>query len=328
MHTKSIDYWLHDHTFGQDNPKTGERSTLVVVVITAITMAVEIAAGLIFGSMALLADGLHMGSHTSALSISVFAYYYTRRHAADPRFSFGTGKINSLAAFASAILLVVFALVMAWESVIRFIRPVTIEFDQAIFVAVLGLIVNGICMLILAGRNHTHHHEEDNPHIRDDHGHSHSSGDHDHHFHHDQNLWSAYLHVMADTLTSVLAIIALLSGKYFGLVKMDPLMGIIGALLITRWSVDLIRSSANILLDMRAPERIGRSIRESIESASDNRITDLHVWAVGPGIYAAEIALVSSDPKPADHYCGMIPHELGIVHTKVEVHKCPTCPEK
>ncbi|MFH1675740.1 MAG: CDF family Co(II)/Ni(II) efflux transporter DmeF [bacterium] len=327
MHTKSIEYWLHDHTFGQDNPRTGERLTLVVVVVTAITMVVEIAAGVVFGSMALLADGLHMGSHASALTISVLAYYYTRRHAADPRFSFGTGKINSLAAFASAILLVVFALVMAWESVLRIIRPVTIEFNQAILVAILGLIVNGVCLLILSGRNNLHHHGEDNPHSHDKNGHSHHHGNHRHDLHQDHNLWSAYLHVMADALTSVLAIAALLAGKYFGLVRMDPIMGIIGAILITRWSLVLILSSGKILLDIRAPERIGRSIRESIESESDNRITDLHVWAVGPEIYAAEIALVSSDPKPANHYCKMFPDELGIVHATVEVHKCPSCPE-
>ena len=335
MHTESIEPWLHDHTFGQDAPKAGERRTLIVIVVTAVTMAVEIAAGIVFGSMALLADGLHMGSHASALTISAFAYYYTRRHAADRRFSFGTGKVNSLAAFASAVLLVVFALIMAWESTKRFISPVQIQFDHAILVAVLGLVVNGVCLLILGGHGRDHHHEHEDEH---EHGHEHPHP-HDEHRHErdsshhgaereDHNLWSAYLHVMADALTSFLAIFALLAGKYLGQTWLDPLMGVVGALLVTRWSVGLIRASSRVLLDIQASEEVRRSVREAIESEGDNKVADLHVWSVGPGIYAAEIATVASTPKDPDHYCTLIPCGLGLVHVTVEVHRCETSPGK
>ncbi len=307
MHTKSISRWIHDHTFGQDAPKSGERRTLIVIAITAATMAVEISAGLAFGSMALLADGLHMGSHASALGISAFAYYYTRRHARDRRFNFGTGKVNSLAAFASAVLLVVFALIMAVESVGRLMAPVPIAFNSAILVAVLGLIVNGVCLLILGGDGHEHEHEE--------------GGGHE--LHKDHNLLSAYLHVLADALTSVLAIVALLGGKYYGFNWLDPFMGIVGAALVTRWSWGLIGASSRVLLDMKAPEPIEKAIRKAVEEKDDNRITDLHVWAVGPEIYAAEISLVTSSPRAPDHYRTLLPKRLGLVHATFEARPCP-----
>jgi len=327
VHTQSIEPWLHEHTFGQDTPKAGERRTLIVIVVTAVTMAAEIAAGLLFGSMALLADGLHMGSHASALTISAFAYYYTRRHAADPRFSFGAGKVNSLAAFASAVLLVTFALVMAWESTKRFISPVHIQFNQAILVAVLGLIVNGICMLILGGHGgkHDHAHEHDHHHEHDRHEHPHPAEHARARFEHeDHNLWSAYLHVLADALTSVLAIFALAAGKYLGQGWLDPFMGVVGAALVTRWSWGLIGASSRVLLDMQAPDALDHNIREAIESEADNRVSDLHVWSVGPGIYATEIAVITSDPQNPDHYSELIPHNLGLVHITVEVHRCDT----
>lgn len=337
MHTESIERWLHDHTFGQDEKKSGERRTLIVIVITAVTMVVEIAAGIAFGSMALLADGLHMGSHASALAISAFAYYYTRRHAKDARFNFGTGKVNSLAAFASAVMLVLFALVMVWESVQRFISPVAIGFNQAIFVAVLGLTVNGVCLLILGWHRHfhtedEHHHAWDNRHH---YGHPHQHGEeHGAHPHKrrapeawDHNLWSAYLHVLADALTSLLAIFALLGGKYLGQSWLDPFMGIVGAALVVRWSWGLLRSSAYVLLDMQAPEELQEEVRKAIESEGDNRISDLHVWAVGPGIYAAEIAIISSQPLETDGYYNLLPKKLPLVHVTVETHQCtsPAC---
>ena len=308
MHTESIERWSHDHAFGQENAKAGERRTIAVVAITAVMMVAEIAAGMTFGSMALLADGLHMASHACALTISALAYYYTRRHARDERFSFGTGKINSLAGFASAVLLVAFALVMAWESAKRLLSPVGIGFTQATWVAALGLGVNVLCLAILGAG-----HEE-----RED-DHRHDSG-HDHR--HDHNLWSAYLHVAADALTSVLAIAALLAGKYFGQVWLDPLMGIVGAILVTRWSWDLLRSSGRVLLDMQAPEPLRRSIREAIERRGDERVSDLHVWSVGPGIYAAEIGIVASEPLKADAYRELLPRELGLVHVTVEAQRC------
>ncbi len=317
MHTESIEHWLHDHTFDQDRTRSGERRTLIVIAITAVTMVVEIVAGFLFGSMALLADGLHMGSHATALTISAFAYYYTRRHARDRRFNFGTGKVNSLAGFASAVLLVVFAVIMAWESTERFMSPVAIEFDYAIIVAVAGFVVNGVSLLILGGHGHSHKDENHNEHTSED------TGEHHHDDRHsDHNLRSAYLHVLADALTSVLAVLALLAGKFFGQVWLDPAMGVVGALLVTRWSLGLLRSSGHVLLDMQAPERIRDGIRKAIEGRGDDRITDLHVWAVGPGIHAAEIAVVSSHPREPADYWRSIPGEVALVHVTVEVHRC------
>jgi len=297
MHTESIERWVHNHTFGQDEKRSAEKRTLIVSVVTLLTMGAEILAGLAFGSMALLADGLHMGSHASALAISVFAYRYTRTHAKDARFNFGTGKVNSLAAFASATMLALFALVMAWESIGRFMSPVPIGFNSAILVAALGLIVNGACLAILGEHDHSHGHK-------------------------DHNLRSAYLHVLADALTSILAIFALLAGKYLGQPWLDPFMGLVGATLVVRWSWGLLRSSARVLLDMQAPEEVGEAIRRAIESEGDNRIADLHVWSVGPGIYAAEIAIVSSRPLDPDRYYDILPGDLGLVHVTVETHLC------
>ena len=312
MHTESIERWVHDHTFGQDARRSAERRTLIVSIVTVLTMIVEIVAGLAFGSMALLADGLHMGSHASALAISVFAYRYTRVHASDARFNFGTGKVNSLAAFASASMLALFAFAMAWESVRRFISPVAIGFDQAILVAVLGLIVNGACLAILGG--HGHSLGKGNREQGEDGHHSHEHKDH--------NLRSAYLHVLADALTSVLAIFALLAGKYLGQKWLDPFMGLVGAALVTRWSWGLLRSSARVLLDMQAPGEVIEAIRIAIESEGDNRVSDLHVWSVGPGIHAAEIVIVSSRPLDPDSYYSLLPEDLGLVHVTFETHLC------
>jgi len=312
MHTESIEQWMHDHTFGQDVKRAAERRTLVVIGITLVTMIVEIVAGVTFGSMALWADGIHMGTHASALMVSAFAYYYTRRHARDTRFNFGTGKVNSLAAFASAILLFLFALVMVWESAHRLISPVSIGFNQAILVAVVGLIVNGVCLMILGGHGHSHgesdHHEQDHTEVSDAHSR-----------HRDLNLWAAYIHVLADALTSFLAIFALLGGKYGGLIWLDPLMGIVGALLVSIWSWDLLRSSAHVLLDMQAPETIREEIRKTLESQGDTRVSDLHVWAVGQGIYAAEITLISAQPLKIDDYYHLLPKKMGIVHVTLEI---------
>ena len=316
MHTESIERWVHNHTFGQDEKKSAERRTLIVSVITILTMIVEIGAGIAFGSMALLADGLHMGSHASALAISVFAYRYTRVHAKDARFNFGTGKVSSLAAFASATMLALVALVMAWESIGRLLSPVVIRFNQAILVAVFGLIINGACLAILGGHGsfdgkRGREHEEGADHV-----HPHADD------HHDHNYRSVYLHVLADALTSVLAIFALLFGKYLRQQWLDPFMGLVGATLVVRWSWGLLRSSARVLLDLQAPDEVLGAIRTSIESEGDNRVSDLHVWSVGPGIYAAEIAVVSSRPRDPDDYYKLLPGELGLVHVTVEAHRC------
>lgn len=267
-------------------------------------MVVEIVAGLVFGSMALLADGLHMASHTVALSINAFAYVYARRHANNKSFSFGTGKVNTLGGYTGAILLAGFALVMVWESAERFISPVQIAFDQAIFVAVLGLIVNAASVFILG-----HQHEPEDAH------------EHDHH-HHDHNLISAYLHVLADALTSLLAIFALLGAKYLGLIWADPAMGIVGALLVARWSFGLLLSTAEILLDREAADDVRDTVREAIEAEDDNRVADLHVWAVAPNLYSSIISVVTNFPRPPDHYKAMIPSKTRVVHAVVEVHAC------
>lgn len=304
MHTESLERWRHDHVFDQDIKRAGETRTLLVVAITAAMMVVEIVAGLVYGSMALLADGLHMASHAAALSISVAAYVISRRMAADGRFAFGVGKINTLAGFASAVMLLGFAVAMVTESADRLVHPVNIVFDSALLVAVIGLVVNGGSAWVLASSPHEHGHH------------------HDHHHHHDHNLRAAYLHVLADALTSVLAIAALLAGKYFGAVWLDAAMGIVGALLVTRWSFGLIRDSSRVLLDHQAGPEVLDRVREAIEGGSSDRISDLHVWSIGHGIYAAEIVVVTHEPRPPGHYKARLPRETGIVHATVEVHHC------
>jgi cation diffusion facilitator family transporter len=254
--------------------------------------------------MALLADGLHMASHTAALSISVFAYILSRRLAANRRFTFGVGKINTLAGFASAVMLLGFAFAMVAESTERLINPVDIAFDQALIVAVIGLIVNGLSAWILMSTPHQHGHSNEH--------------------HHDHNLRAAYLHVLADALTSILAIAALLAGKYFGVNGFDPAMGIVGAVLVGRWSFGLIRDCSRVLLDMQADQDHALKLRKSIEGDSLDRVADLHLWSIGHDMHAAEIIVVSDDPKSPDHYKSLIPTELNVVHATVEVHRCVT----
>lgn len=313
MHTMSVESWQHDHIFGQDKRRAGERRTLIVIAITGSMMVVEIIAGILFGSIALLADGLHMMTHALALAIAAVAYFYGRRHAGDYRLSFGSGKINDLAGYTSAILLGFFAVLMAWESLKRFIDPVKIEFNQAILVAAAGLTVNLISAFILNAKDHRHDHT----------GHSHDIHSHHHdNIHRDSNLRAAYLHVLADAVTSILAIIALLAGKHLGFVWMDPAMGIVGAILVARWSWILLRQSGGVLLDKQAPVQIQNSVRDAIESKDDARVSDLHIWRIGTGVYAAAISLVSRIPLSSAHYKSLIPAELSIGHVTVEISKC------
>jgi cation diffusion facilitator family transporter len=297
----------HSHSFGQENKRPGERKTFITIIITALMMVIEIVAGILFGSMALLADGLHMASHAVALSINFFAYVYARRHAHNPRYSFGTGKVNALGGFTGAVLLAMFSLLMAWESIGRLIQPAHIIFNQAIFVAVLGLIVNGICVFILD----TEHHHAEHPEHSDDH-------------HHDHNLKSAYLHVMADALTSVLAIVALLTAKYLGFVWMDPVMGIFGSILVARWSYGLLRSTGYVLLDQQGPESIRQKIRESIEEDMDSKVTDMHLWSIGPEIYAAILSVAARTPATPEQYKARIPDNFRLEHISIEIHQCGT----
>jgi cation diffusion facilitator family transporter len=327
MRDEDLDRWRHDHSFGQDQRRPGETKTLIVIGITAVMMIVEIAAGVLFGSMALLADGLHMASHAAALSLNAFAYIYARRHAHDASYSFGTAKVNTLGGFTGAVLLAGFALLMASESVQRLVVPVPIAFNQAIFVAVLGLVVNGASMLILGHNHEGHDQHHGHQHAdRNDHDHDHDHDHHDHHEHdvhdlaHDHNLVSAYLHVLADALTSLLAIAALLAAKYFGLNWMDPTMGIVGAVLVARWSIGLLRSTSTILLDKSAPAPLCVAIRDSIEAVDGNRVVDLHVWCIGLDLYSALITVVTRQPKGPQHYKALLPGGLGLVHVAVEVH--------
>jgi cation diffusion facilitator family transporter len=313
MHDNKLEHWQHSHSFGQHIKRPGEARTLIVIVLTSAMMMIEIGAGLVFGSMALLADGLHMASHTAALSINAFAYIYARRHAHNERFSFGTGKVNTLGGFTGAVLLAGFAVFMAWESIARLFSPVEIAFNQAIFVASMGLVVNGVSVVIL-GHKHNH-------------GGTGEDGHHEHDHHHDHNLLAAYLHVLADALISFLAIFALLGAKYLGLLWADPAMGVVGAILVARWSLGLVRSTALILLDREAPSDVSESVRESIESQGDSRVADLHIWAVGPNIHSAILAVVTPNPRPPDHYKALIPPHLNIVHITVEVHVCDDLPQ-
>jgi cation diffusion facilitator family transporter len=312
MYHKDLKTWQHSHAAGQDVRRPGERRTIIVIIITAVMMVIEIVAGILYGSMALLADGLHMASHAAALGITAFAYIYARRHAHDARFSFGTGKVNALGAFSSAILLALFALMMAWESFHRLINPVDIIFNQAILVAVIGLAVNGVCAVILgtSGHDHQEHHGHD--------GHTHPAK------HHDHNLAAAYFHVLADALTSVLAIVALLAAKYFGTVWMDPFMGVAGAVLVARWSVGLLRMSGGVLLDRQAPESVRNEIVKCIEEDGYSRVADLHLWSIGPDVYALVMSIVAHTPGTPDQYKARISTSKNIAHVSIEVHRCCT----
>ncbi|ANM32251.1 cation diffusion facilitator family transporter [Acidobacteria bacterium Mor1] len=296
----------HGHTFGQDKRKPGERRTLFVVGMTAVMMVVEIAAGLAYGSMALLADGLHMASHTVALTISVAAYVAARRFARDTRFSFGTGKINALAGYTSAVLLALFSFGMAYESIERLLHPVAISFDQAIIVAVIGLLVNGLSAVILGGHGHGHGHGDDH--------------DHHHGHQHDHNLRGAYLHVMADAVTSLTAIFALLAGRFYGLNWLDPVMGIAGSLLVGSWSISLLRQSGRVLLDRQMrPDRLSK-IRQSLEGDDGARVVDLHAWSIGPGIFSVLAVIVADAPLSPETYRKRLAGEKDLVHITVEVH--------
>ncbi len=325
MHDDNLHLWQHGHSFGQEKKRPGELRTIIVIAVTATMMVVEITTGILFGSMALLADGLHMASHAAALSISAFAYIYARRHAHDQRYNFGTGKVNSLGGFTGAVLLAIFSLMMAWESLVRLLHPVDIAFNQAILVAVVGLLVNGASVFIL-GHQHEHDHAS-GPENCDDSDHGHADRSHQqqeyhrpYHHHHDHNLRAAYFHVLADALTSLLAIFALLAGKYYGLNWMDPFMGIVGAILVARWSLGLLHTTSAVLLDRQGPERLRNAIRESIESDNDDRVVDLHLWSIGPNIYAVELAIVTHNPRLPDHYKNTLPKEMGLAHVTVEVH--------
>lgn len=280
--------FAHPHEFLSARHDESSRRTRLVVLLTAVMMVGEIAAGFYTGSMALLADGFHMATHAGALGIAALAYGYARRHAADARYSFGTGKVGDLAGFASAAILAIVAAAMAVESLLRLYQPVEVAFGEAALVAVLGLIVNLVSAFLLGG-GHAHAHEHSHGHTHDhDHGHPH---------HHavgggDNNLRGAYLHVLADALTSVLAIFALIAGGSLGWVWLDPAMGVVGGLVIARWAWSLMRDTAAVLLDTTDAE-VATEVTEAVEGPGDVRIADLHVWRIGPEAHAAIISVVA-----------------------------------
>ncbi|MGB5895539.1 MAG: CDF family Co(II)/Ni(II) efflux transporter DmeF [Ignavibacteriaceae bacterium] len=303
MHIQSLHKWTHSHNFNVDDGHA-ERNTIRGILLTVFMMVIEISAGYLFGSMALLADGWHMGTHAVALGIAAFAYYYARLNSDNPNYSFGTGKVGVLGGFASAVVLAIVALLMGIESIERLISPKQIHFNEAIAVAVIGLIVNIISALLLQDRHH------------------HSEGHNSDKIHQDHNLKAAYLHVMADALTSLLAIIALFTGKMFGWIWMDPIMGIVGALLITRWSYRLLIDTGKILLDRDINQEAVAEIQAKIESDSDNKVSDIHVWRVGSYHLSAIISIVTDYPKPPEYYKTLLADYEELVHVTVEVIKC------
>ncbi|MGU3420605.1 CDF family Co(II)/Ni(II) efflux transporter DmeF [Methylobacterium sp. D54C] len=323
MHTHSLEPWAHSHVFLGDRHDRHARRTWAVVALTAVTMVAEVAGGTWLGSMALVADGWHMSTHAAALGVAALAYHFARRHADDPRFSFGTGKFGDLAAFASALLLGLIALLIGAESLDRLLHPVAIGFGQAIPIAVLGLAVN-LASVWLLHDDHDDHGHDDHAHHHGGHahgGHAHAGHAHGGHGGHDTNFRAAYVHVLADTLTSVLAIVALLGGRYLGLAWLDPAMGLVGTAVILAWSWSLLRTAALVLLDARPSPAATREIRERLEIGGD-RVSDLHLWQIGPGHRAAVIALVSDDPQPPAHYKARLAGVKGLSHVTVEVQLC------
>jgi cation diffusion facilitator family transporter len=338
MHRENLSKWQHEHRYHTAH-EHGETRTRWVVALTAFMMIAEIAGGLAFGSMALLADGWHMGTHVAALGITLFAYAYARRHASDPRYSFGTGKVGVLGGFASAVVLGVVALLMAVESFDRLLNPVGIRFNEAIGVAVIGLVVNLVSALLLKDHHHHHHghHHEDHDHHNEapeadghahhhDHDHEHHHHEHHHHprpaHHHDHNLRAAYLHVLADALTSVLAIVALVAGKYFNWIWADAAMGIVGAIVITRWAWGLMRDTSRILLDSQSSLALAGRVRTCLEEEEDVRVADLHLWPLGENHQGLIVSLVTHHPRPAEHYKARLRGLHGLDHITVEVNEC------
>ncbi len=303
MHSHRLEEFTHSHDYARDNAQ-GEARTRRVIWLTAAMMLVEIVAGSVYASMALLADGWHMATHVAAFGIALFAYRYARAHAGDPRYSYGTGKVGVLGGFASAVALGVVAMMMALESALRLIEPQAVRFDEALAVAVLGLLVN-----LASGWM-----------LRDTHAHDH---DHDHGHAQDHNLRAAYLHVLADALTSVFAIAALVAGRFTGWVWLDPAMGLLGAVVIARWSWGLVRETGPILLDGAVDASTTGAVRAAIEADADNKVADLHLWHVGPAHYAVTVALVTHQPREPAYYKTLLEGIPGLAHVIVEVNLCP-----
>jgi cation diffusion facilitator family transporter len=320
MHAHSISSLRHDHVFLGADHSRNERKTWGVIALCSAMMIAEIIGGLLFGSMALLADGLHMSTHAGALFIAALAYTYARRHARDERFTFGTGKLGELAGYTSALVLAMIALLIGYESVLRLFHPVVISFNQALPIAGVGLGVNVLSAWLLRD-DHDHlrtHHpavDEEDP----DHGapHEHESPHHSH----DLNLRAAYVHVMADAAVSILAIVGLLAGRELGWRWMDPLMGIVGACVIANWSWGLIRAAGSVLLDMSPDGRLATAIKEKLETGGD-RVTDLHLWRIGPGHHAVIASVITDRASPPEEFKGRLQSLKHLSHITIEVQHC------
>ncbi|RTL73318.1 MAG: cation transporter [Hyphomicrobiales bacterium] len=308
MHTHSLQHWQHGHGFLGRQHDENEYRTWLVVGLTAVTMVAEIVGGSLFGSMALVADGWHMATHAGALAIAALAYRFARRFAEDERFVFGTGKLGDLAGYTSALILAMVALLIGYESVQRLLQPVAISFDAAIAIAGVGLAVNVLSAWLL---RETHEHAE----------HTHAPDRHHHHHHRDHNLSAAYLHVLADALTSILAIVALLAGRFYGWVWLDPVMGLVGAVVIAIWSIGLLRTSAGVLLDTVPDVALKARVQQALEEGSD-RVSDLHLWRLAPGHFGVVAAIVADAPQAPEVYKQRLAGLPGLSHVTVEVHAC------
>jgi cation diffusion facilitator family transporter len=323
MSLHDLTAWRHEHAFDAGN-RAGESRTWIVVGITAVTMVAEIVGGWLTGSMALLADGWHMGTHVAALAMAGIAYALARRWSRDERFAFGTWKIEVLGAFSSALVLAIVAAAMAVESVFRLVSPQPIAFGTALAVAVVGLLVNVASAFVLSGHDHDHDHDHGHDHDHDHHHHDHDDAPHDRgHGHHDLNMRAAYMHVLADAFTSVLAIAALAAGMMAGWTWLDPAMGIVGSAVIAWWAKGLISQSARVLLDREMDSPVASRVRLAVESDGDAEIADLHVWRVGRASYACIVSIVAREPLTPDGYRQRLAGIRGLAHVSVEVNRCP-----
>ncbi len=318
MHTHSIEDFRHAHVFLGEAHARNEQKTWIVIAICAAMMVAEIIGGVWFGSVALVADGLHMSTHAGALLIAALAYTYSRRYAGDERFVFGTGKLGDLAAFTSAIALAMIALLIGYESLNRFFSPVPIAFNQAIPIAVVGLVINLLSAFLL---REDHHHPHPHNHAREGvQAHKHSQRGH---HHRDHNLRAAFVHVMADAAVSVLVIIGLVAGRQFGWIWMDPFMGLIATVVIMSWSWSLVRAAGAVLLDVSSDSTLSAKIAERLERRGD-KISDLHLWRVGPGHIAAIVSVVSDHPETSSAYKKRLSDLPGLSHLTIEVERCPS----
>jgi cation diffusion facilitator family transporter len=312
--------WTHDHVYLGAGHERAEARTRFVVYLTAAFMLVEVVAGLVFGSMALLADGVHMATHVGALGLAAWAYWMARKHAENRRFSFGSGKFGDLAAFASALILGLVSLAVAGESIARLYTPVAISYREAIVVAALGLAINIVSAFLLQdGQDHGH-----------DHGHAHGEDAHHHHgAHADLNLRAAYVHVLADAATSVAALAALGLGAVYGWSSLDPIVGLLGAVVIARWSIQLLKQSGLVLLDVEHNPSLADAIRSTLKDDLGVQVADLHLWRLGPGHLGLIVSLVSPVACSADDIKDEIRRRhTGLSHVTVEIAVCEACAAK